>query len=395
MNWVIGIGVFISAIFLVAVSIPVIITLVSKKNLMDSSDEGRKVHKGKTPTLGGLAIFLGFFVSIAFSGFTTSLSWFSVFAGVMVILLFTGVKDDLLGISAKKKLLIEIVTASGIILMGGALIHNFGGLFGIGEIPYWTAALFTGFVIIVLTNAYNLIDGVDGLAAGVAVIISSAFAVWFFSAGYPAHGMLCLALGGAHVGFLLYNFAPAKIFMGDTGSLVTGFVISVVAVEAIRIGVSDVTAPLHASMPVFAMAVLSIPLYDTLRVYAIRIKEGRSPFQPGNDHIHHTILKLGFGHRATCAILYGLNILVIGFVLLFSFLPVTMLFFATTLFVGILFPLTGLKRALFHKLFGVVLQRKVNQIDYGQHEMNRKIDRMKREGAERKRRNGAMEKAEV
>lgn len=391
MNWVIGLGVFVGAIFLVAVSVPVIIKLVKEKKLLDSSDDERKVHKGPTPTLGGLAIFLGFFVSISFSGFSASLSWFPIFAGIMVILLFTGLKDDLLGISAKKKLLIEVVTATGIILMGGVLLHSFGGLFGIGEIPYWTAALFTGFVIIVLTNSYNLIDGVDGLAGGVAVIISGAFAVWFFSAGYIAHGMLCLALGGAHIGFLFYNFGPAKIFMGDTGSLVTGFIISVIAIEAIRIGVADVTAPLHASMPVFAMAVLSIPLYDTLRVYAIRIKEGRSPFEPGSDHIHHVILKLGFGHRATCIILYGLNLSVIGFVLLFSFLPITALFLATTLFVGLLFPLTGIKRSIFAKLFGVTIQRKINQMDYGQHELNRKIDQMKREGAERKRRNGKIE----
>lgn len=395
MNWIIGIGVFVSAILLVAVSVPVIITLVKEKRLLDSSEEGRKIHQGSTPTLGGLAIFIGFFVSISLSGYTTTLTWFPVFAGMLVVLLFTGLKDDILGISAKKKLLIEIFAAAGITLIGGAIIQNFGGLFGVGEIPYWLGVAFTAFVIIVLTNAYNLIDGVDGLASGIAVIATFAFSLWFFAAGYNAHAILCLALAGAHMGFLFFNFAPAKIFMGDTGSLVTGFILSIIAVEAICIGTSTPGAPLQASVPVLVMGVLSIPLYDTLRVFSIRALEGRSPFDPGNEHIHHEILKLGFGHRATCFILYALNISIIGFVILFSFLPVTWLFFATVGFVALLFPSVGIKRNIYRALFGVKLQRIANRNDYGQHEINRRIDTMKREALIRRRREKSREEVGV
>lgn len=131
--------------------------------------------------------------------FATTLTWFPVFAGVMVVLLFTGLKDDILGLSAKKKLLIEVLSVGAIILIGGVIIQDFGGLFGIGVIPYWAAVLFTGFVIIVLTNAYNLIDGVDGVSGWYCFIASFSFSLWFFAAGFNAHAILCLALAGAHI----------------------------------------------------------------------------------------------------------------------------------------------------------------------------------------------------
>jgi len=379
MEFIVGTGIFSGALLLVIITIPIVKTLVEEIELLDSPEEGRKVHRGEVPTLGGVAIFIGFFIPISFTGIVSSLDWFTIFSGIMVLLLFTGLKDDVLGIDAKKKLLIEVIAAAAITMIGGVYISHFGGLLGIEAIPYWVAIPFSMFVLIVLTNAYNLIDGVDGLAGGVGTIISLALATWFFSSGYAVHGFMSIALAGALIGFLYYNFAPASIFMGDTGSLVTGFVISILSLEAIQLGTTNSDALMHGNVPVLVMAILSVPLYDTLRVTIIRAIEGRSVFEPGNDHIHHEILKLGFGHRSTSSVFIILNLITIGFVSVLSFLPSTLLFIITSLFVLLLYPSFGIKRKLIKKFFGVKFQRFCNHRDYGQHEINRKLDQMQKE----------------
>jgi UDP-N-acetylmuramyl pentapeptide phosphotransferase/UDP-N-acetylglucosamine-1-phosphate transferase len=161
------------------------------------------------------------------------------------------------------------------------------------------------FAYIVIVNAMNLIDGVDGLAAGVGSIASFAFAYWFFLTEDMPLALLAVALAGSLLGFLVFNFNPAKIFMGDSGSLIIGIVLYVLAVNMIEFDQRRLPEQLiGVSKPVLAMSILCYPLIDTLRVFVLRILRGRSPFSADKNHIHHKLLSFGFSHRKTVIILY-------------------------------------------------------------------------------------------
>jgi len=163
---------------------------------------------------------------------------------------------------------------------------------------------FTIFVVIVITNGFNLIDGVDGLAAGIGVISSFSFGVIALLMGQSDIAIVAFTLMGALLAFLKYNFYPAKIFMGDTGSLVVGMILSILSINIIRHGLVTETIKLPNKGPLLAIVILAIPLFDSLRVFVARIMKGRHPLYPGRGHIHHALLSLGFGHNKTSFILY-------------------------------------------------------------------------------------------
>ena len=157
----------------------------------------------------------------------------------------------------------------------------------------------------------------DGLAAGVGLIASLAFAFWFYRTGDQPLALLAMGLGGSLLGFLIYNFQPAKLFMGDSGSLIIGVVLFVLAVKMVEFPVSRLLSTMRAvPKPVLAMAILSYPLIDTLRVFIIRALQGRSPFSADKNHIHHKLLAMGFSHRQTAVALYAFTL----FIILLTFL---------------------------------------------------------------------------
>jgi UDP-N-acetylmuramyl pentapeptide phosphotransferase/UDP-N-acetylglucosamine-1-phosphate transferase len=169
------------------------------------------------------------------------------------------------------------------------------------------------FTYIVIINAFNLIDGVDGLAGGVGLIASVAFGTWFFFAGDMVYSVLAFALAGGLLGFLRFNFHPAKIFMGDSGSLTVGFLMAVLAIEMVEYKSTDLPESVqNISKPILAMAVLVYPLIDTFRVFLLRAFKGISPFTADRNHIHHQLIDLGLNHKKTVLIIYLFNILVIG-----------------------------------------------------------------------------------
>ena len=277
-------------------SIPVIIQIAKAKKLFDEPDE-RKVHKTVIPTLGGLGIFAGFILACLMgvpAGVNTE---FQYFVAAAIVIFFLGLKDDVMILSASKKFVGQLIAAGILIKFGGVSINNMHGFLGIYEIPYYAGVILSFFTIIVITNSFNLIDGVDGLAGSLGLITTVVFGSYFFYAGQVTYGVMAFALAGSVMGFLIYNFSPAKIFMGDTGSLLIGLINSILVIKFIAIaGAPGAKFPISAS-PAIGFAILIIPLFDTLRVFGLRILDRRSPFSPDRIHVHHFLLDLGFSHK--------------------------------------------------------------------------------------------------
>lgn len=303
--------IFITSFVGVLFALPSVITVAKLKGLFDSHND-RKLHKNKIPRLGGVAIFTSFSIAACLWGDASAPSLQYLTAG-LIILFFAGLKDDIIMLSPINKLLVQIFVACLVCIPQGIRITNFHGLFGLNELSIYSSVLLSVFTLIVITNSFNLIDGVDGLAGGLGLIISISYAVWFYAIGDYAWSSLCFALAGSLFGFLFFNFSPAKIFMGDAGSLTIGFLIAVFSIKFIESGLVERTIPeLNlSSAPALAIAVLIVPLYDTLRVFLIRALKKQSPFKADRNHIHHWLLKIGLNHREVCYALYGTNVLFI------------------------------------------------------------------------------------
>lgn len=307
-------------------SIPVIIEVAKDKKLFDEPDE-RKVHHIVIPTLGGLGIFAGFIIAtlIGVPPFNAVLQYF--IAAVMVIF-FLGIKDDILILSASKKFIGQMVAAAIVIKFGGIQITNMYGFLGIYELPHTVGLLLTLFTIVVITNSFNLIDGVDGLAGSLGLLTSITFGLYFYKTGQALYGVMALSLAGSLVAFLIYNFHPAKIFMGDTGSLLIGLLNSIFVIKFISVAANpDFGFPLK-SAPAIGFAILIIPLFDTLRVVTLRILNRRSPFSPDRNHIHHFLLELGLSHKMIAITSVSVNIIFIALAYFLRFSGTTMVILA-------------------------------------------------------------------
>ena len=277
-------------------AIPVIIQVAKDKKLFDEPDE-RKVHKNVIPTLGGLGIFAGFIIATLMgvpSGITSELQYF---AAASTVIFFLGIKDDILVLSASKKFIGQLIAAGIIIKFGGVQITNMHGFLGVYGIPHIASIVLSILTIVVITNSFNLIDGVDGLAGSLGLLTTLVFGVYFFYAGQLTYAVMALALAGSIFGFLIYNFSPAKIFMGDTGSLLLGLINSILVIKFINVAGNPASNLPLESAPAIGFSILMIPLFDTLRVFGLRILDRRSPFSPDRTHVHHFLLDLGLSHR--------------------------------------------------------------------------------------------------
>lgn len=321
-------------------AIPVIIQIAKDKKLFDEPDE-RKVHKNVIPTLGGLGIFAGFIIATLMgvpSGITSELQYF---AAAATVIFFLGVKDDILVLSASKKFIGQLIAAGIIIKFGGIQISNFHGFLGIYEIPHITGIIISLFTIIVITNSFNLIDGVDGLAGSLGLLTTLVFGTYFFYAGQLTFAVMAFALAGSIIAFLIYNFSPAKIFMGDTGSLLLGLINSILVIKFINIAGNPASNfPIEAA-PAIGFAILMIPLFDTLRVFGLRILDRRSPFSPDRTHVHHFLLDLGLSHRMVTITCVLVNITFIAMAYFMRSLGTTtvlgILLLSAFIFIGIIY----------------------------------------------------------
>lgn len=338
--------------------IPVLLLIAYRYKLYDQPDQDRKIHHLAIPTLGGIAIYLSFIVPFSFVlseiSLVESFSFrgFGNFVAASMILFGIGVKDDTIGLSPRYKLIGQILAIGIMVIIPGFHIQSMGGLFGINEISLLPSYLLTFFAMVVLINAFNLLDGVDGLAGSVGVLTSLLFGAWFWQAGMPHMTALSLILTGSILGFLRYNYSPARIFMGDTGSLMIGFYLAIQAVVFVNTGLANETIAFwQPAMPVIAMAILVLPLYDTLRVFILRIARKKSPFDPDRSHLHHVLLDAGLNHRKIMGVLCSINIFfVVVAVLLSRFVGVTALFFSMFGVAMLILPTNQWKTRLIHRL---------------------------------------------
>jgi len=302
---------------LVIICIPAIVRVLKAKNLFDEPDK-RKVHRRFIPTMGGIAIFIGISIStLMLSTGYPILNERIVFAA-MVLLLFIGIKDDIMLISPRTKFSIQFLAAAALVIVGGYRITNMHGILGILEMNYVASISLSILIVITFINAYNLIDGVDGLAAGLGILGSSFFGIWFFMNGYFFMAILSASLVGSLLGFLRYNLfgKKYKIFMGDTGSMLLGLLMVVQFIDFIEFNLDNTLPYYFMSSPAVALAFVIIPLIDTLRVVTIRIVKGISPFYPDKNHIHHCLLRIYNRHYKVTLIILFLNTLIIAVTLL-------------------------------------------------------------------------------
>ena len=293
--------IFIAVILSFVVSlycIPVVIRIALAKRLFDMPDGARKIHQRPVAPLGGIAIFVGVSITL---GLINSFYWngvdFSTYMTAMLVLFFLGLKDDLVEVSPFKKLFGQILVALFLIFASDVRIDNMYGFFGIYEIPSFVSIIFSIFTIVVIINSFNLIDGIDGLAGTLGLFSALTFGVYFYLCSNLSLAILAFAVSASLVSFLIFNFSPAKLFLGDSGSMQLGLVISILSVQFVRLAPSSSIFPLEAS-PVLGFSLILLPLMDTLRVFSIRIVNRRSPFSPDRNHIHHMLLACSYSHNS-------------------------------------------------------------------------------------------------
>jgi len=295
-----GLLTYVMAFVLTLIFIPPVIFMVKRFKLFDRPN-ARKEHLVPTPTFGGISIFAGMMVSLLF--------WFKfynhpsiiTFFLSMILLFGVGIMDDLKDLAARYKLVIEAGVAS-LLAVSGIRITSFGGLFGINELHIMAQYIITLVAIVGITNAFNLIDGIDGLAGGLGFMSLVTLGIFLTISKDLNYAMIAFALAGALLGFLYFNFNPARIFMGDTGSLMLGFVIAVLCVQLMKVNAIHPT-PVVPNIYVFTLGIVMIPVFDTLRVFGTRIWKGRSPFSADKTHIHHLITNKGFTHAFAARII--------------------------------------------------------------------------------------------
>ncbi len=329
--------------------IPLWIAVCRRWKLFDEPDS-RKHHTSITPSMGGIAIFAGIYIAFIVFADIIDHNKIRYLFGAVLILFFTGFFDDLMDIPPSKKMMLQAIS-SCIIYYGGFRISSLDGLLWMHEIPELLQLPITMFMVILFTNAYNFIDGVDGLAGSLGVIITSCFGALFFHYGKTDFAVLSFCATGALLGFLFFNFSPARIFMGDTGSLVVGFMIAVLAIELLNSGIAQ---PELAPSPVLLIAILFVPLYDISRVFLIRMLNGSSPFRADRNHMHHLMLGFGFGHRSVALMMASMSLIMVLIPQFFPMIPPNiLLFLLPVLTYGIIHPkVLGTFASLHHRIFG-------------------------------------------
>lgn len=291
---------FMTALCASLVMVPFLRRWAIDKGTVDHPD-ARKVHRVPTPRLGGIAIFLAFlFAILVYAPLSMPLRGF--LAGGLLVFA-TGIADDLHGLTSKQKFFGQIVACLVTVAVGNLWLRDLGDLFGAGHIvlPVWAGVPFTVFAVVGVSNAINLIDGLDGLAGGVSVLALGAFGVLGLLDGDPLVPVLAAALIGAMLGFLKYNFFPARIFMGDTGSLTVGYYLGFLAVHLTQ-------RPDSTISPMLPVLILGLPIFDAVWVMTRRLLHRTSPFAADRGHVHHKFLDLGFEHRFTVLVIYALSL---------------------------------------------------------------------------------------
>jgi len=294
---------------LVVLFIPTIVKISRAKGLV-AVPNGRTSHKGNIPSLGGFAMFASILITLLFfADYNTPESYSILLMGITIITAI-GLKDDILTIAPSKKIIGQLIAGLLLILFLDVRITNLQGFLGIYQLPLLASILLSLFIIIVITNSVNLIDGVDGLAGSIGVLATAVYGLWFYLNGFIQQALLSATLIGSILAFLIFNFSHGKykIFMGDSGSLLIGYYLSYLTILFNEYNLAGNISHAVSSAPAFAFGVLIIPLFDTLRIVIVRLVKGHPPFRADKRHIHHRLLALYSSHKKVTLLLALVNI---------------------------------------------------------------------------------------
>ena len=315
-----GIIVFVLSLLATAYLVPKIIKIVRFKKLMDSPNE-RSSHSVATPSLGGMAFFIVLMLSMYFNHRYDTYGVATSIYPALTILFFLGLKDDLVVLAPLTKLIGQSIASLFIVMNPKFVIDSFHGFFNIGHFSPWIGIGIGFLIMLAVINAFNLIDGIDGLAASIGIIAFSGFAVVFFFAERNFFGLTSLVMVGILTGFLFFNLSTRnRIFMGDTGSMLIGFMVGMMSVRFLALDTSSLNKlPFNAiDIPIVLISFIIIPLFDTARVFTIRILNGKSPFSADRNHLHHILIDaFKISHRKASFLIASVNICC---VLIFSLL---------------------------------------------------------------------------
>lgn len=319
--------IFLLCALLAGVLIPQILLIAYRKNLFDSVDE-RKIHTGQIPRLGGMAFVPVIMISIVSALVVNVGAGWMYFAETfglvfmpmlstfiaLELLYLVGIADDLIGVKYRAKFVVQLLCAV-LLIVAGIWFDDLNGVFGITAVPEWFGWPFTAVVIVFIINAFNLIDGIDGLASGLSSIVCLIYGFTFMFLGCYAYAMVSFATLGVLIPFLYYNVfgnveRHSKIFMGDTGSLTIGVLL---AVMGIKLWTYDGTGEIGSHTAVLASSPLIVPSFDVIRVYMLRIRQHHSPFLPDKNHIHHKLLAAGFSPRSAMITIVMVSALLCAF----------------------------------------------------------------------------------
>ncbi|MEE1961622.1 MraY family glycosyltransferase [Allomuricauda taeanensis] len=314
--------VFIGSFLLVYLTIPKIIGVVEYKRLMDDPNQ-RSSHNKKTPTLGGVSFYFTLIIAFFFIK-----SWHEFGEDIYIIpgltiLFIVGLKDDMVVLSPGSKLIAQVLAISFVLINDSFGIESLNGFLNIYEIPYYLYLAIGGFLMLTIINSYNLIDGIDGLASIVGIVIMIIYTTIFYLSHQYFFALIAITMNACLMAFFGFNVSSdKKIFMGDTGSLIVGFIISILTLKFLALepeAYGDGELPfLLENAPLIAISILIVPLFDTARVFAIRIANKKGPFSPDRNHVHHVLIDFwGLSHKQASFIIGCFNII---FVILFIIL---------------------------------------------------------------------------
>ena len=294
-----------------------VLFITTKRKIYDIPDDTRKIHGPGIPSLGGIGIFTGYLLGAAYFMYISHESWVFIIAA-SAMLFFTGVYDDLMNMRPSKKLLAQLIASALTVYFANIRITSLYGFAGIEELPWLVSMVVTTLACTFFINVFNFIDGIDGLAGIIAVLCTALLGALFALQSNTSLAGISFSLCGATIGLLFFNFAPAKIYMGDTGSMLLGFMIFILCVLLVQhfpnAGYTPVNSLIHSARGalMIAIAILYLPVYDGIRVFVLRASKGISPLKADRTHLHYYLLDAGFTHSRAALVIVSTNILIIA-----------------------------------------------------------------------------------
>jgi UDP-N-acetylmuramyl pentapeptide phosphotransferase/UDP-N-acetylglucosamine-1-phosphate transferase len=288
---------------------PILIYALKKAKIGDIPG-GRKIHKSFIPSMGGIGFVVASAVAMSIWGWQFPLPDIRYLLGAIGLMFFVGLRDDMVEMKAKQKILGQLVAVILVVIASDIRIRDLHGFLGVGELNIFVSYLFSAFVLLALTNAFNLIDGLDGLAGTIASIAFSFLGSWFLLNGLESYALLSFTLLGGVLAFMVFNWHPAKIFMGDTGSLTLGFSLGALVIAFMEYNAALPAGNLWKFEPVFSagIALMIFPLFDMARVFTRRISQGKGPMTPDKSHVHHFLMRMGLKHNQVALLLGALQL---------------------------------------------------------------------------------------